>query len=144
MGQLLMFPLELIHPCSWILGLSREKGKELLPYKGGVYFCTPAVSSCSTAGASSALRTVAELMEGFGQGSTQVCVTDGQQQFAGALRGSSWAEWAALFNPSKALSQLLLLPGRTKQGNPLGGETDRLPLKPWVLPAALGGGWRCY
>lgn len=31
---------------SWILELRGKKGKELLPYKGRVYFYTPAVFSC--------------------------------------------------------------------------------------------------
>lgn len=142
MGQLLLVPLELIYDCSWILGLREEKGKEVLPYEGGVYFCTPTVFSCLDSWCLLCSEHCDRADGGFcGREHTGLCVcaavcrsTEGQQL--------TWVGCPDEPNQSSEPGQLQVLPDRTKQGNPLGGE--RLPGKPWMLWAALRGGWRCY
>lgn len=141
-GSILHGPtLELIHHCGWLLGLREEKSKELLPYKGGVYFYTPAVFSCLQSWC--LLRSVTELREGFVEGSTQVCVAGSstlQEHWRAAAEQSGLPSWIQLNLWARPAADASW---QDKAGKSP-GRGDTLPLKPWILPAALRGGWRCY
>lgn len=125
-------------------GAQRREGKELLPCKGGVYFYTPTVFSCLDSWCLLCSEScLTELIESFVEESTQTGVI-GSSSFqehrrAGIELGGlpSWIQLKLWARPAAA-------PAWQDKGRKSLGRGDSLPLKPWILRAALRGGWRCY